>query len=430
MNPIKTDSWKTLPGPEDISRTILTNGIVLLTRPNFNSTSVVVTGYMASGSWFDPRDKLGLAHFTAQALMRGTNRYDHQEIYNLLESAGASLNFGASVRNVSFGGRALAEDLPMLLDTLAETMLHPTFPDEQVEKLRARMMTGLAIRAQDTGDMAEITFDRILFGDHPYGLPEDGFPETVQNISRADLEEFHRVHYGPRGMTLVVTGAVSPLVALDQVERALGNWTNPLQPNYDAGPAFPARDEMVRRHISIPGKSQADLVMGTFGPNRHSPDYMPASLGNNILGQFGMMGRIGDVVREQAGLAYHASTSLNAWNDAGSWEVSAGVNPQNLQKAIDLIIKELERYVAEPVTTEELTDSQSNYIGRLPLSFESNSGVASALLNIERFDLGLDYYHRYPQMVRDVTVQTVLEASRRYLHPGELAIISSGPEMV
>ena len=154
---------------------------------------------------------------------------------------------------------------------------------------------------------------------------------------------------------------------------------------------------------------------------------MPASLGNNILGQFGMMGRIGDVVREQAGLAYSASTSLNSWIHSGTWEVSAGVSPANLERAIDLINQEILRFTAEPVTPEELADSQANYVGRLPLSLESNSGVANALLSLERFQLGLDYYRRYPAMVESVTPQHILEVARRYLNPQTFAVVSAGP---
>jgi zinc protease len=165
-----------------------------------------------------------------------------------------------------------------------------------------------------------------------------------------------------------------------------------------------------------------------LGPQRKSPDYLSASLGNNVLGQFGMMGRIGDVVREQAGLAYHASTSLNAWIEAGSWEVSAGVNPANLQRAIDLILSELDRFVREPVSSEELQDSQANFVGRLPLSMESNAGVAGALLNLERFQLGLDYYRRYPPLVESVTPELVLETARRYIDTHGIAIISAGSD--
>ena len=168
--------------------------------------------------------------------------------------------------------------------------------------------------------------------------------------------------------------------------------------------------------------------MGTLGPRRNCDDFLSASLGNNILGQFGMMGRIGGVVREQAGLAYHASTSLNAGIDVGTWEVSAGVNPANLQKTIDLIIKELHRFISEPVTPEELQNSKSNFIGRLPLSLESNAGVASALLNLERFQLGLDFYQRYPSMVKTVTSTQVLETAQKYLYPEKLVIVSAGTE--
>jgi zinc protease len=276
--------------------------------------------------------------------------------------------------------------------------------------------------------MASLNFDKAIFADHPYGRPEDGYPETVQNVSHADIIQFHKNHYGPRGMVLVVVGAISAQEVIDQVQSFLGDWQNPQQLDAPELPAIRPLLQTLRTHIAIPEKSQTDLVIGTLGPKRKSPDYLAASLGNSILGQFGMMGRIGDIVREQAGLAYHASTDLNAWIGGGSWEVSAGVNPKNLQRAIDLILSELNRFVSEPVSDEELGDNQANFIGRLPLSLESNNGVANALLNLERFQLGLDYYQQYPALVGQVTPEMVLETARRYIHPDQLAIISAGIE--
>ena len=154
---------------------------------------------------------------------------------------------------------------------------------------------------------------------------------------------------------------------------------------------------------------------------------MAASLGNNVLGQFGLMGRIGDVVREQSGLAYYAYSSLSTGVGPGEWYVSAGVNPTNLEKATALITQELKRYVDEGVTSEELSDSQANFVGRLPLSLESNGGVAGALLNIERFDLGLDYYRQYNDLVRAVTVEDVRETAQKYINPERLVIATAGP---
>jgi zinc protease len=422
-------SWKSLPGSQDITRVQLPNGITVLTRPNFNSPSVVVSGYLACGSLLDPLDRLGLAQFTAMSLTRGAAAHSFQEIFDALESAGASLGFGASVHNTSFGGRALAEDLPLLLGLLSECARLPSFPKDQMERLRTQFLTSLAIRAQDTDEVSSLAFDAALFPDHPYGRPEDGYPETVQAIQVDDLAAFHRQHYGPHGMVVVVVGAVSPAQAVDEVNKALGGWQNPAQVESPAvPPAFPPAATF-RQHIAIPGKSQTDLVLGTLGPLRRSPDFLPASLGNSILGQFGMMGRIGDVVRERAGLAYHASASLNAWIGAGSWEVSAGVNPANLQRAIDLIRRELERFVKRPVYKRELKDSQANFIGRLPLSLESNNGVANALLNLERFQLGLDYYPRYPESVLEVTPEHILAVAQKYIDPERLIITSAGPEL-
>lgn len=427
MSQIKPANWKSLPGPEDITRVTLPNGIVVLTRSNFNSPSVYMSGYLNSGSMFDPPDKLGLATFTAISLMRGTHSHTFQEIYNDLESAGASLGFGASVHNVNFGGRALAEDLPLLLRLLSETLRQPSFPQEHIERVRTQILTSLAIRNQDTADLADMAVDEILFPNHPYGLPEDGHPETIQKITREDIETFHRLHYSPRSMVIVIVGAVSAESAVKQVHQALGDWQNPHQPPQPELPPIHPLSAEVRRHIAVPGKYQTDLILATTGFKRTSPDFMAASLGNSILGQFGMMGRIGDVVREKAGLAYSASTGLSASLEGGSWEVSAGVNPANLQRAIDLIISELKRFIQEPVLPEELRDSQANFIGRLPLSMESNAGVANALLNIERFQLGLDYYQRYPDKIAEVTPEMVLEVARRYWHPDRLAIVSAGP---
>ncbi|HEX7621108.1 MAG TPA: pitrilysin family protein [Anaerolineales bacterium] len=423
---MKTDKRHSLPGPDDISRIILPNGIIVLARTNFNSPSIVIGGYLPCGSLFDTDEKLGLADFTASGLLHGSEKRNFQKIFNDLESAGANLSFSAGGHTAGFTGRCLSEDLPLLLDLLADALRRPIFPLEQVERLRAQFLTGLAIRAQDTSEMASLTFDQIVFDGHPYARPNDGWPETIQAITRDDLEHFHNLHYGPHGLVLAIVGSVDPKAIAGQVAKVLGNWTNKSQEILPALPELTPLKKMVTRKIKIPSKSQSDLVIGTSGPRRKDPEFMSASLGNSVLGQFGMSGRIGEVVREKSGLAYYASSSLSAGIGPGAWDVSAGVNPSNIQKASDLIRKEIERFVEKEVTVDELTDSQSNFVGRLPLSLESNAGVANALLNIERFDLGLDYYRRYPDLVRAVTPADVLVTARKYLHPDKLAVAIAG----
>ena len=417
---------RSLPGADDITRVILPNGITILVRANFNSPSVVLGGYLPCGSLFDTDEKLGLADFTASALLRGTERRDFQQIFEALESVGANLSFGVGAHTAGFTGRSLTEDLPLLLDILTNALRNPVFPAEQIERLRAQFLTGLAMRAQDTAEMASITFDQIVFAGHPYARPDEGWPETIQAITRADLADFHRQYYGPRGMVIVLVGALEPKDAVEQVMKVLGDWNNPSQPEPPSLPPLKLLKKTVTRKVKIPGKSQADLVIGAYGPYRKDPEFMPTSLGNSVLGQFGLGGRIADVVREKSGLAYYTYSSLNAGVGPGSWDVSAGVNPANIQKARDLIFNEIVHFVEQGITPEELADSQSNFIGRLPLSLESNAGVVSALLNIERYDLGLDYYRRYPDLVRAVTPEQVLAAARKYLHPDRLAIAIAG----
>src|SRR5215207_463479 len=298
MTTLAKNAIPSLPGPDDIYREVLPNGIIVLTRSNFNSPSVVVSGYFGAGALFEPDDKLGLAEFTSYALMRGTKKRTFDKIYNELESVGASLGFSSGVHTSGFNGRSLAEDLPLLLNLLSQSLITPVFPKAETEKLRAQLLTGLAIRAQDTSDMASMVFDAILFKGHPYSRPEDGFPETIGKIKRDDLVKFHREHYGRRGMVIAIVGAVKAEEAVRQVKRALGGWQVKGQKETPALPPLKALKKTVSKHHRIAGKSQSDLIIGTNGPMRRDPEFMSASIGNNILGQFGMMGRIGDVVRE------------------------------------------------------------------------------------------------------------------------------------
>jgi len=423
---LKTES---LPGPQDITRTELENGIALLVRPNFNSLSVAISGFLQAGSLYDPEPKLGLADFTASTLMRGTTSRTFSEIYNELESMGASLGISPGAHTAGFGGKSLADDLPYLLELLADALIHPVFPPQAIEKVRSQLLTGLDLRAQDTGEMASLGFDQIAYAGHPYRHPSDGYLETIRAIKRKDLADFQARHYGPKEMVIVITGAVQPEKARQLVENSFGSWTNPDQPAVMQVPEATPLSETTRAHQPMEEKSQADIVLGVVGPRRMWDGFYPALLGNSILGQFGMMGRIGDSVRNQAGLAYYAYSSLSSSIGPGPWTVSAGVDPDNLEKAIDLIQVELKKFINSPVTSQELSDVQSNYIGRLPLSLESNSGVASALLTMERYQLGLDYLQRYETMIQEVTAESILEASRQYLDPDRLAISTAGPPL-
>jgi zinc protease len=414
-----------IPGPEVIHRYQLPNYITILCMENPSSAAINCIGLLKASSKDEPAAKLGLADFTATMLSRGTQKRNFHQIHYSLESAGASLNFSASAQNTWFGGKALAEDLPLLLELSSDCLIHPVFPVEYIERLRAQLLSSLAIREQDTGDRASMALDQILFPNHPFGNPTDGYPDTIQAIHRNDLLDFHQKKNGPNGMILVIVGGIKPEKAYHLASRFFEKWAGEIEPT-PVLPEIKPLEKTVRQHIELTEKAQTDILIGCLGPARKSPDFLPAYLGNDILGQFGMLGRIGDIVRVKAGLAYYAGSSLNSWLETGDWEFMAGVNPKNTEKAIELMILEINKYISEPVTEQELSDSKSHLTGRLALSLESNAGLANAILSMEHLQLGLDYYQRYPQLINSINAEQILDASRRYLDPDRLAIVSAG----
>ncbi|TFH35889.1 MAG: insulinase family protein [Anaerolineales bacterium] len=427
---LPTLDTQALPGPESIQRWELANEIKFLARENFASPSVVISGILPVGSLLDEEGKAGCAYLTGMGLMRGTAQRTSQAIFESVESIGARLSFSAGVHSTTFMGKGLVDDLDLLLELLTEVLRSASFPKVEIERLKAQQLTGLAIRAQDTSAQAQMAFDELVYRDHPYRIPSDGFVESVQSITAADLRRFHRKHYRPQGMILSVVGGVRTEKALAAVERTLGQWQVAGKAQIAELPDLKPLKREKRRSVHIVGKQQSDLIVGVAGPSRYDPDYLAAAQGNHILGRFGMMGRIGESVREAAGLAYYAYSAVSGGPGPGPWQVIAGINPANEERALEIIRSEIKRFVSTLVTREELIENQAHLIGRLPLQLESNEGVAGALTHMERYGLGLDYYQRYPVLVAGVTRDQILHTAQRFLDPDRLAIAIAGPRKV
>jgi len=420
---------RTLPGPETIRRHQLPNGIVVLIRENFASPSVVFSGYLPGGAFCESVEDAGLADFATSALMRGTLKRDFREIYETIESVGATLALGAGKHTVSIFGKGLAEDIGLLLKLLSEVLRSPSFPEDQINRLRAEKLTSLAIREQDTTDRAQLAFYELAYPHHPYEIPTDGYAKTVNKFTVSDLKKYHRKWIGPRGMVIAIVGAVHASHAIEAVEKEFMDWENPKREDLPEIPAADLPAGLFRKDVPLEGKFQSDLVVGVPGPSRYDPDYLAAALGNSILGRFGLFGRIGDRVREEAGLAYYAYSSIAGGPGPGAWQVIAGVNPQNIEEALDLIRDEIKKFITKRVREEELSDNQANFIGKLPLQLETNEGVAGSLVHLERYCLGLDYYQRYPTMITEINRDQILAIAKRYLHPDHLAVAVAGPKL-
>jgi zinc protease len=428
MTNIQIPSSRALPSPETIHRTTLDNGITVLVYENPAVQSVVVSGALVVGSQHETPARSGLAALTIDALMRGTARRDSSALAAALEDIGADMGYSPGVHRVSVSGKALAEDFETLLDVLAETLIAPAFPEHEVERLRGETLTYLQLQQDDTRFRAGEAFYATLYPPgHPYHYNGRGTPETVASLTAADLRAFHREHFGAAGMILVVVGAVKPEAALDAVRARLEGWHGAAAGDVPFPPA-PTPRQTSRVFVPMTGKTQTDIVLGTIGPARAADDYLAAMLANSILGQFGMMGRIGQVVREDLGLAYYAYSQLEGGLGAAPWSIQAGVDPDDVELAIEKISDELRHITRDPVSEEDLADNKAYFTGHLPLQLESSEGVAGTLLRMEQFGLGLDYLVTYRDRLYRLTRDDVLRAARRYLDPDALVIAVAGPE--
>ncbi|MCK4831333.1 MAG: insulinase family protein [Anaerolineales bacterium] len=426
-----TDSNRTtlpsIPGPHDVVRHELDNGATILVRENHASPSVVIDGLLRAGAADTAPEKAGLASFTAAALLRGAGKRIFSQIFEDMESIGASLSFSAGQHTTEFSGQCLSEDLDLLLDILRDALLAPTFPAEQLEKLRGQIITGLQIRASDTRSMARLEFFKLAYpSDHPYSRSADGTVETVSGITRQDIVSFHQQHYGAGGMIISLVGDLDPAAVVRKLDAKLGD-TPVLQKPSSELPSLVPLTGVQQRYVPLPGKTQSDIVLGIPGPSRAVDDFLHARLANTILGVFGLYGRLGASVRDDQGLAYYAYSQLTGGLGPGPWRISAGVNPANVSQAALSMRDEIRRLQAEPVPPEELADNKSYLVGSLPLHLETNSGVSETLVNMELYRLGLDYLQRYPQMMMQITADQVQAAALKYLSADTYAMAVAGP---
>ena len=415
-----------IPDSNTILRERFANGSTLLAYPNPTSPAVYFTGYMQPGAIAVPEDQIGLPSFTTDMLITGTKRLNFQQLHDKIESVGASLSMGTGHLSTTFFGQCLREDLETIWSLLVEVIQEPAFAEKQFKRVRNQILTGIAIQNQDTAEMASQAFNQALYGTHPYAYPDIGCAQTVANFQKDQLEAFHQTHYGPKGLVLAVSGGIEPEMAQEIFSRTIASRQVESQGSPTLLPPCNPPTSTIRTHVPLEGKSQSDLSIGVPAPKTISRDYQVCSIGNAIFGKYGMMGRIGRVVREKAGLAYEVSSHLGAGIGPTAWTISAGVNPDNLEKAITLLKKELERFRGEPVTQQELLDVKTQSLGRLPLSLETNSGIASVLVSLERYGYSLDHLRELPGIIESVTAEEILAAAQRYWDMDKLVITSAG----
>ena len=408
-------------------RAELTNGAVVLFQETVMTPAVTISASFRAGSMFDPVHLPGLAYLTGRVIDRGTERRSASMMADELDERGVSLRVSSNRQALTVSCTCLAEDFDDVLGIVADVVRNPTFPLSEIEKRRSEALTILRQNEDNPAARAVDAVLELLYGwDHPYGRPSKGTVIGVEMVSRGDMTAFHAARIRPAVMSLAIVGDVRPDHALDRAVQVFDDWTaDPLIPA--SVPLPPAAQERRTRLIAMPGKTQADVAYGFTAIRRLDPRYYAYWMMNNVLGEFGLGGRLADNIRERQGMAYYAFSTLDPAAGEAPLLIRAGVDPANVDRAIAAIDHEVETLASNGPTAAELAETRGYLVGSIPRMLETNQSIAAFLQSCEEYGLGLDFDQRLPSLLEAVTLEEVRAAAGEVLDPARAAVAVAGP---
>ncbi|MBD0370789.1 MAG: insulinase family protein [Pyrinomonadaceae bacterium] len=412
-----------------VARKQLSTGATLLVLENHATPTISLRGSLRAGSYFERKDKPGLARMTAEMLERGTSRRSKLEIANQLEAVGAQLDFSADPFSVNVAARMLSKDLKTVLTTMAECLREPSFPEDELEKLKQQAIAGIQEQQASTGFRAYEKLSSLIFDpDNPFYLhPGERLIESLNSITVEDVRAFHKERYGGRSLILSLVGDVDTETVARQFEELFSDFTGP--ENVDINVTDPEPQSESRREIVVlKDKASVDILLGTAAPLRRlSKDFYAALLANKALGESTLSSRLGLEVRDREGLTYGINSRFRAPSlAAGPWYIGVSVNPNNVERAINSALNVMRDYVEHGIQPEELENEKASATGAFKVGLATNGGLAQAIWNSEFYSLGIDYLDRFPQIIQSITIDEVNAAIRKYFRPDHLTIVIAG----
>ena len=409
------------------TRHIFDSGLTLLIQENRFNQTVVISGRLKAGSMYDHQGFYGLSDVVANMLTKGTENRTWEDIAEATESVGANISVAGHTETVGIEGRMLSKDFDRVLDVLHDILRAPNFPQEEIEKHRHQVYSWLKAWEDETDDVADRLLREAIYpNEHPYHWRVQGTEESVKHIQRNALIDFHAAYYRPDSLILAIVGDVETQTIIEKINAAMGDWTVNGTPLPFTIPAVEYGEKQVVVKPMM-DKSQVNIELGHKGIARTNPDFHTTNLMNAILGGSAGIARLFGRVRDIQGLAYSVWSSFTPSIGEGLFHASAGVNPANVDKAINSILHEIELMKSDGITEEELSDAQNLIVGNFALALETNRGLAAVLLTAELYGLGLDYLERHESIYRSITRAQVNAAAQKYLHPDLCSIAIAGP---
>jgi zinc protease len=404
-------------------RSVLGNGMVLLTSEQRSLPMVSIELLIDAGSRYDAAGQEGLANLTARLLTYGTKRRSALQISDTLDFIGASLSAGCGEDTASISMTVLKKDLATGLELLAEVLTSSTFPQEEVGRQKQSVIAAIKAREEQPGDIAERRFAAALYPGSPYGRPVEGTEASVQKLQQKGLREFFERAYRPNRAIFSVVGDISHEEMARALDEAFRSWKKGEPSGSSLVPSTHGPAQVVRVHKEL---TQANIILGHQGVGREHSDYYAIQVMNYILGGGGFSSRAMDSIRNEKGLAYSVYSHFSAERMRGEFQLVMQTKNETAREAIQIAKQEIGRIREALVSEQELGDAKDFLTGSFPLRLDTNRKVANFLAQVEYFQLGLDYPERYADLIRRITRDDVARVARQYLQPEKLITVIVG----
>lgn len=405
-------------------KTILDNGLVLLTVPVPYVRSVCVCIFVAVGSRYESDAEAGTSHFLEHMFFKGSAKWPSaRAISEAVEGVGGLINASTGRETTMFWLKAAQPHARLAIDVLADMLMHPLLDEAEIEKERQVVIEEINMMYDSPETLVQILTDALVWMGQPLGREICGTKETVSTFTRESLVAFLRRHYDPAHTVVSVAGAIDPQEIRDMVAEDFGEW----QPAPDT-PVTPYQDEQTAPRVNVFYKEteQAHISLALPAISRNHPDRFVLSMANTILGD-GMSSRLFQEIRERQALAYSVDSSVSFLQDTGVLSIYAGADPSRAARALDAILAELARLRDEPVTEEELRRALEFNRGRLLLQMENTSAVAAWYGRQEILPGKVYTVDEVIALLEQVTTEDIQRVARGLFHPTKLNLAVVGP---
>jgi zinc protease len=413
-----------VPRPE---RYTLPNGLRVVSAPRQGIPQVVLRLVFPAGSAADPAEYPGTAGLVGHLVTEGTETLAAEALHARLDLLGAAVSPSVGHDFAEVELVLLSETLREGVALLADVVTRPSFPEHEVERIRAESLDALVARQDEPSNVADDLAALEVFGaDHPYGIPSFGTEAGIRTVPREALVAFHQAHYRPANAFLVAAGEFDGAELRAALEESFAHWTGQAPPV-----AYPSREPSPPRAGQMAvtewdDAAQSEIRIAGPGLPRTHPDWMRAGVANFILGGSTITGRLGANLREDKGWTYGARSHFSAGVAHGGWVADTAVDVDVTAAAVGEMVKEMRRLMDEPVDDAEMRRAKDSLMLSLPRVFETPAGVASRLATIEAYGLPHDWWERFAGEVEAVTAEDVMEMARRHFNPDHLVRVVVG----